>query len=362
MTLSVDKSPEFSTLYQESTSGKDTAIRLWVNPLWSFTLNFNHLRAREMYEAIAQVPIFNALNNVSTLEANDVGALLGFFGARYGKWDNWLFDDWTDDFVAQAQIGTGNASATQFQAYRLIGGQAVENLQNLNGTPVLASTWQASTPFASGALTIPTLNGIRTQFGLVVPWQTPGWPNYFSASAGTSGSSEPNWRNAPIAGTTLTDGSITWTNQGVPIVLYQEFAPAAWAASNAYALGTVILPTSSNAGGFIFVCTTAGTSGSSQPTWSQTIGGTNADSGVTWTNLGTAATGVGGSICPIHTSLYSINSTGLITFTSAPANTVQVFLTSGFYFRCRFKQDSQQLAQFLNNVWQGKTEFTSIKV
>lgn len=63
-----------------------------------------------------------------------------------------------------------------------------------------------------------------------------------------------------------------------------------WQASNSYAKNDVIVPTSNNAGNYAYAATTGGTSGSSEPTFSQTPGGTTADGSVTWTNIGTPTT------------------------------------------------------------------------
>lgn len=72
-----------------------------------------------------------------------------------------------------------------------------------------------------------------------------------------------------------------------------------WAASHVYALNTSIIDSNGN----IQQVTTAGTSGSSAPSWSSTVGNTTTDSGVTWT-LRT----LGGSGPALVTS--NINSTG----------------------------------------------------
>jgi hypothetical protein len=63
----------------------------------------------------------------------------------------------------------------------------------------------------------------------------------------------------------------------------QEIAAAPWLASHAYSVGDLIVDTN----GFIEECTTAGTSGSSQPVWSPTWGANIPDPVVLhWTNLG----------------------------------------------------------------------------
>lgn len=55
----------------------------------------------------------------------------------------------------------------------------------------------------------------------------------------------------------------------------------AWAASTAYSLGDLRKPTTEN--GYIYKCTSAGTSGTTEPTWPTTIDTTVVDSGATWT-------------------------------------------------------------------------------
>lgn len=67
-----------------------------------------------------------------------------------------------------------------------------------------------------------------------------------------------------------------------------RLAPSAWAATTAYtareaqdaATGSIVKPTSEN--GRFFKCTTAGTSGASEPTWDTTIGAETTDGTVTW--------------------------------------------------------------------------------
>jgi hypothetical protein len=87
------------------------------------------------------------------------------------------------------------------------------------------------------------------------------------------------------------DGS---SNQ--PTGLYSLMKGTAWQASTAYSLGDFVVPTAGTENGFRYECTTAGTSGSSQPTWKTTEGETNTDNTVVWTcrfgsHLGSGANG-----------------------------------------------------------------------
>jgi len=60
-------------------------------------------------------------------------------------------------------------------------------------------------------------------------------------------------------------------------------AVAAWAASTAYSVGAIRRATTAQDSGLVFQCTTAGTSGSSEPTnWGTTIGDITNDNSVVW--------------------------------------------------------------------------------
>mgnify|MGYP003628096282 FL=1 len=62
-------------------------------------------------------------------------------------------------------------------------------------------------------------------------------------------------------------------------------AVTAWAASTAFALGDIRRATTTQNSGLVFKCTTAGTSGSSQPTWPTDIGSLITDNTVVWTAI-----------------------------------------------------------------------------
>lgn len=65
-------------------------------------------------------------------------------------------------------------------------------------------------------------------------------------------------------------------------------AYTAWAASTAYTVGAVRRATTLQASGLVFRCTTAGTSGASQPAWPTDIGSTVTDGTVVWTAVSSA--------------------------------------------------------------------------
>lgn len=61
-------------------------------------------------------------------------------------------------------------------------------------------------------------------------------------------------------------------------------------------------------------------------------------------NLNGTPTITGGSVA-------SISSTGLVTFSSAPANGTALIWTGNYYFRCRFDTDTTDFQQLMQDYW-----------
>ena len=160
-------------------------------------------------------------------------------------------------------------------------------------TPVLVGSKLSASQFGSmvRGYTIPqALNAIQSQgSGQVIVvnvfnpalHQTTVAPAAFSMPA--SGTQVVNLGQMGLVGPGLPNsGTLTTTVSVAP-----PGTRANWAASTAYTIGEFIKPTVGNAGGYVFKCTVAGTSGSTEPsTWDQTVGGTTTDGTVTWTNAG----------------------------------------------------------------------------
>jgi hypothetical protein len=60
----------------------------------------------------------------------------------------------------------------------------------------------------------------------------------------------------------------------------------AWTGTTAISLGKYIKPTNANANGHFYICTTAGTTAGSEPTWPTSYNGTVTDGTVVWTEVG----------------------------------------------------------------------------
>ena len=101
----------------------------------------------------------------------------------------------------------------------------------------------------------------------------------------------------------------------------------AWAASTAYALGDIVVPTTSN--GFWYECTTAGTSNASEPSWPTTEGGTVNDNTATWTCRTS-------TIPTEHEEIIVLGATGYLAM-SASAYTVDRASIAGRHATINFK-------------------------
>lgn len=66
-----------------------------------------------------------------------------------------------------------------------------------------------------------------------------------------------------------------------PATYYEAVDPDAWVLTTAYGLGEAARPSTRN--GYVYECTTAGTSAGTEPTWPTTPGNTVVDGTVTWT-------------------------------------------------------------------------------
>jgi hypothetical protein len=112
-----------------------------------------------------------------------------------------------------------------------------------------------------------------------------------------------------------------------------NLAPNAWVATTAYSailngdqrVGARIKPTVQNF--YWYACTTAGTSGGTEPVWDTTLGGTTIDGGVTWTTIkalkltldangGGGTDGIVGIISPLPASFVDHFENGFITINS----------------------------------------------
>lgn len=173
---------------------------------------------------------------------------------------------------------------------------AEDILREINYNLSLDATYQGKDPFNYPDMVIEVGGNYETEYGRVEGQDTTTTFHGFYVSR--SSTDHPGFtRFQSNDGTYYTpavtaDISITGmpTDGGsIRLQIHNETAKtaSAWAATTAYSLGDKILRStglgSEQTGGLYMVCTVAGTSGASEPTWDVTVGNTTSDGTVTWT-------------------------------------------------------------------------------
>lgn len=119
----VTQSPTYSTKAQRAVSGKEYRAAFYQYPLWNFSMSYSLLRDA------------NALPNNGGSAWTELNQLVGFFMARQGAFDSWLFSNPNDNAVTDQNFGTGDGATTAFQLKRTFGagGYTADDLvQNVN--------------------------------------------------------------------------------------------------------------------------------------------------------------------------------------------------------------------------------------
>lgn len=95
------KTPIWSTKVQKSANGRELRAAYFSYPLWKFSLSYEVLRSGALAE---------------------LQSLVGFFNARQGSFDSFLYQDPEDHTVVNQGFGLTIASQTQYQLVRDFGG------------------------------------------------------------------------------------------------------------------------------------------------------------------------------------------------------------------------------------------------
>ena len=126
------KQPEFNTAIKRSVSLKEYRAAFAQTPLWNFTFNYDVLR-----------------DSAALLELQK---LIGFFTARQGAFDTFLYSDPSDNSVTAQNFGTGTGSATVFPLIRTYGAGGFTANDTVNNPLVI-------TTITDGGVTIPQGSG-----------------------------------------------------------------------------------------------------------------------------------------------------------------------------------------------------------
>lgn len=96
------KTAVWSTGTQKSASGREFRTAYYTYPQWRFSLSFEVLRTKA--------------------SVNELEKLAGFFNARKGSFESFLYEDPTDNAVTDQHIGNTVQGVTRYQLVRSMGG------------------------------------------------------------------------------------------------------------------------------------------------------------------------------------------------------------------------------------------------
>lgn len=96
------KTAVWSTGTQKSASGREFRTAYYTYPQWRFSLSFEVLRTKAA--------------------VNELEQLAGFFNARKGSFESFLYEDPTDNAVIDQTIGNTVQGVTRYQLVRSMGG------------------------------------------------------------------------------------------------------------------------------------------------------------------------------------------------------------------------------------------------
>jgi hypothetical protein len=331
------KSPKFpATIKKTAASGREVRYQVASQPTWDFKVSYEFLT-----------------NNSPTV--SDLQNLFSFFLSRNGQAQPFFFYDPYDNAVSNQYIGTGNGSTTSFQLCRTINPAGangfVENVYAVLGAPtVLVGGTRKFSPQLDNLLTYSQsfTNAVWTKTSTTIADNaitSPDGTTDASTFTGTASDSYIDQFVSASVGTTVT-GSV-----------YLK-VPSGTASVNIYLVDssgatqkTCALTTSWQR--FSVTRTINGTSPGIQ------IGGFSSITSGMVVHVFGAQVEVGSAASTYQATSsaggdYAIGANGLITFNTAPANTLPIYWSGQFLFLCRFAQDNLDAEQMTLNLWSNK--------
>lgn len=362
----VVRSPRFSTKVQTTASGKELRSSFWTYPIWDFSLSFEFLRQ-------------DATNT-------ELATLQGFFLARQGSFDSFLYSDPVDNTVTGSVFGAGDGVTTAFTLARNWAG-FIEPIGACNGTPsIYVTDWQGTTLQYSSPRTNLALNSLwaggavpPTSWGVFTPasvaLSTPAYTGDGAAAYTFTIAASQAFFTLSYSltiGTTYCASAIVETVSG-GLIAQDLFVwngvmtgatisfPVCSANPSGGPTGVLVpgvllynINTGTLASGSYQLRVGAGvnaaTSGSAKLSRPQFETGTTRTSFIGTPPAATATV----------TDYSQIGTT--ITFTTAPLAGASLSWTGSFYYRVRFKQDAAEFSQFMTGLHElKKLEFQSVK-
>lgn len=303
---SISRVPYWQSRKPVAISGKETAVSDWSFPRYQWTVIFNVLR---------QGTGIYVQGDTFTEQAQ----LMGFYNARNGGFDSFLYQDQDDNAASNQSLGLGDGSTVAFQLLRSLGG-FVEPVYAPNQVSLVALGGVAAPWGGLAAPSPPSLSSIAS--GVL------GGATYFvkityqTAQGETLPSTETSLSVAAnhvvqVASPSVAAGATGWN-------VYISTATNTEKKQNAAPIPIGTAFTEPNTG------LIAGANPPATPSWTVS----------SW-----------GAIVP-----------GFVTFSSAPTASVAITASFTFYFPVRFKEDNCEFEKFMSGRYRvKKLAFMSIK-
>src|SRR5262249_47963546 len=133
LSWSIKKRPRYATITQTPVSARgQLRVAKQQYPIWEYEMNWSYLTGSEQ----------------AALGANSgLQQMMGFFMARQGAYDDFLYSDANDNSVTGMVFGVGDGATTSFQLQRSIGGgvDIVQNLDTSKAPPkIYKYDWQGA--------------------------------------------------------------------------------------------------------------------------------------------------------------------------------------------------------------------------
>lgn len=370
----VKRTPIWKTLSEESVSGKEASVALMTYPLRCYTLSYELLRA-------------GALAELEQLE--------GFFNARRGRHDTFLYSDPDDNSVTEQAIGSGNGVSVSFPLVRTRGG-FTEPVQSVQGFPTITCQnwmgWQGTQTLYSVVRSNLVRRSEQLSNGVWTPDLTTVVADAINAPDGTLSADKLVEAASSGVHTIASDYFLAEVGSAFTFSIFakagerttctlEATASRFGAASAQFDLsaGTVIATGAGATGAFItsmgdgwYRCgytaiATAG--GVAQAIFTLQTGSYlgNGTSGLYPWGLQVEKSPVATSYMKSVATYadvtdFTVSAIGIATLSIAPSSGAAMTWSGAYYWRCKFLQDIAEFDQFLKNLWQlGRLEFRTFK-
>ena len=307
----VTRTPMFDTTIQQNISGKEVRIANQTFPRYQWELTFDVLR-----QGIVHGTAYTEFSQ-----------LLGFYNARQGQFDTFLYTDVDDNTITGQAIGSGDGATTTFQLVRTFGAF----IEPVLAPNTISAVYLAGAAIPSAGLSAPT-NGALT-----------------STSAGALGA-------------TTYYVKTTWTTAS------GETLPSA--ETNLAVLANKVLnvaaPGSAPTGATGWNVYVSNTAGGGSGTETKQNGGTPNTLGTPWVEP-TSGLVAGAALPGANTTGWSVaawgtSTPGVVTFAAAPAGSTAITADFTYYWPCRFAEDKIPFTKFMSSLYSGKKlTFLSVK-